>query len=239
MSNQLKALHDRLLAEKPADAVHDPATCVLCAMEDQPAHKPKGGTTMGDFTQADMDAAVVAAKAELQKDIDALQAKLAELSTAAQETEVGKAVAEAVAAKETALSELQTKLDAAEAAKNTAETALSDLEAFWAKAIEDAATAEALEAKKTERLAEAKDIGVFTDEELTEKADRFAAMSDEDWADRTGEWKAIAGKKTAGAGTTTTTAFQASRQSTSDKPGSSLRLISEMRREGQDPRRTA
>lgn len=249
MSNQLKAIHDRLMADKPDEIEHDPAGCVFCiaALDTDPKNQPPGGPDMGDFTQAQVDELVEAAKAEAKKTTDALQARLDELEAASKDTEVGKAVAEAVAPLQTSISELQSKLDAAEAAKTTADANLADalafLEAEQTAQVEAAAVAE----RKDARLAEAAELKtkggapVFDEKYLAENADRFAAMDDEAWASRLDEWKLIASANPAAAPATPPgkTAFQASRQTTDPANGSSLHLISEMRRDGQDPRRIA
>lgn len=180
---------------------------------------------MGEFTQEDMDAAVAAAIADATS---SMNQRIAELEAAAMETEVGKAVAEAVTAKDAEISDLQAKLDAAEAAKTAAEARVTELEAAEAKRLEDELTA----ARREERVAKAKEIGVLSDEYVDKNADRFAAMSDDEWAGRVDEWAAIA--DAAGSSKTppppSATVLEATRISTSGESGSALSLIGAMRR---------
>lgn len=181
------------------------------------------------FTQADLDAAVAAATADLQKSLEELGAQV-------RDTEVGRAVAEAVATKETEVSGLQTQLDAAEAARTAAENKLTEVEQFWTDAIAAHEEAAAVAARRDSRVAEAKEAGVLSEEYVEEHADRFAAMSDEDFKTRLDEWRTIATQ----AGTKTTaipakTALVASR-ATDDKPSSALSYIGDLRRARVDPR---
>lgn len=179
------------------------------------------------FTQEDVDAAVAAATSDLQKRLDELGAQV-------QETEVGRAIADAVADKDTQISDLQSQLDAAEAARNAAENQLTEVSQFWADAIAEHEQELELTAKREERTTKAREAGVFSDEYITENADRFAAMSDGDFAARLDEWRLIASK----AGTTTSaepkrTALVASAAET---PKTRLGFIGELRAARVDPR---
>lgn len=229
--NELKVLHDQLLASKPEGAEHDEATCPLCAMETDESHDTNPGGSMPEsFTQDDLDAAIAAATADLQKRLDELGAQV-------RDTEVGRAVAEAVAAKETEVSELQAQLDAAEAARTAAENKLNETEEFWAAAIAAQEEAATVAARREQRVAEAKEASVLSDEYVEQNADRFAAMSDDDFGARLEEWRAIA----AAAGTTKTpgipakTALVAAR-ATDEQPASALAFIGDLRRARVDPR---
>jgi DNA repair exonuclease SbcCD ATPase subunit len=227
---ELKVLHDQLLAAKPEEAQHEEATCPFCAAGADATHDTNSGGSMPEsFTQAELDAAVAAASADLQK-------RLEELGAQVRDTEVGQAVAEAVAAKETEVSELQNKLDAAEAARTAAENKLSETEKYWAETIAAAEDAAQVAARRDERVAEAKKAGVLADAYVDENADRFAAMSDEDFTARLDEWKAIA----AAAGTKTgdipaKTALAAAR-ATDEQPTSALSFIADLRRDRVDPK---
>lgn len=183
------------------------------------------------FTQDDVDVAVAAATAELQK-------RLIDLEGQVQETEVGKAVADAIAPKDASIAELQTKLDSAEAARTAAETKLTETEQFWTTAIAEQEQAVALAARRDARIAAAKEAAVFSDDYIAEQADRFAAMTDDDFTARLDEWRLIAaekGTKDEGSKIPATTALQASRADETTT-GSALGYISEMRTHGQDPR---
>lgn len=229
VTTELKVLHDQLLAAKPDEATHDEATCPLCALGADATHDTNSGGSMPEsFTQADLEAAVAAATSDLQK-------RLEELGAQVRDTEVGQAVAEAVAARETEVSELQTKLDAAEAARTAAENKLSETEKYWTDAISAAEEAAQVAARRDERVAEAKSAGVLADAYVDEHADRFAAMSDEDFKARLDEWRAIA----AAAGTKTddipaTTALNAAR-ATDAPPTSALAYIGDFRRDHVNP----
>lgn len=226
---ELKVLHDQLLAARPEGAEHDEATCPLCAMETVDHDTNPGGSMPETFTQADLDAAVAAATADLQT-------RLEELGAQVRDTEVGRAVAEAVAAKETEVSELQAQLDAAEAARTAAESKLTETEQFWADAIASHEEQATVAARRDERVAKAKEASVLSEEYLEKNADRFAAMTDEDFAARLEEWRAIA----AAAGTKNSaipakTALVAAR-STEEAPASALAYIGDLRRARVDPR---
>lgn len=231
-SSELKVLHDQLLAAKPEAAKHDEATCPLCALGTDASHDTNSGGSMPEsFTREEVETAVAAATADLQKRLDELGAQV-------RDTEVGRAVADAVAARETEVSDLQAKLDAAEAARTAAENKLTETEQFWADAIATAEEAAQVAARREGRVAEAKKAGVLSDAYVDENADRFAAMTDEDFRNRLDEWKAIAA---ATAGKTSTdipahTALQAVRDTSEDQPKSALAYIGALRRDRVDPK---
>lgn len=179
------------------------------------------------FSQDDLDAAVAAATGPLQK-------RLAELEAQVQETEVGKAVAEAVATEAARTAELQTQLDKAEAARTAAENRLAETEQFWTQAIAEHQAAAELESRREQRIAQATDAGVFAEDYVLANADRFAAMSDEDFNARLAEWALIASKAPA---TTTpaTTALTASKTE-STATASQLGLLGELTTRRIDPR---
>jgi lysozyme family protein len=180
------------------------------------------------FTQADLDAAIAAATSDLQK-------RLEELGAQVRDTEVGHAVTEAVAAKDTEVAELQSKLDAAEAARTAAEHKFSESEQFWTDAVASAQQEAEAAARREQRVAAAKAAGVLADSYVDENADRFAAMADEEFNARLDEWRAIAnaaGVKTGGI--PSSTALEASR-ATEDAPVSALAYIGEFRRQRVDP----
>lgn len=186
------------------------------------------------FTQDELDAAVAAASAPLQQ-------RLAELEAQVQETEVGRAVTDAVAAKETTIAELQQQLDAAVAARTTAESTLTETEQYWADAIAAHEAAVELAARAQERAAKAKELGVFNDEYIAENAERFAAMTDEDFNARIEEWQLIASKrepvgfKAAVSNIPAQTALVASRPDAT-ATGSALGRLAELKARRVDPR---
>lgn len=210
-NNELRAFHDRLLEVMPSGAEHKEGDCPICSVTAAETIRTQGGV-MPEFSQADIDAAVAAATGPLQQ-------RLAELEAQAQESEVGKAVAQAVGEKDTLITDLQTQLDTATAARTAAETKLAETEKYWVDAIAAHEEAVAVAARKETRIGQAAELGVFNDEYIAANADRFAAMSDEDFAARIEEWKLIAASAKPGEGKTppATTAMVASR---SDNAGS-------------------
>lgn len=77
---------------------------------------------------------------------------------------------------------LQTKLDQAEAAKASAESKVSDVANYLEAVKTEADEAAALEARKSDRVAEIAKLVTFSDEYVTENADRWAAQSEDDFA---------------------------------------------------------
>ena len=190
MSRSLKDLHDRLMADRPEGATHEPDSCPFCAMEDA----ADGGdmTYTEDELKAKVDEAVKAA-------VEKREAKIAELSSAQQTSETAKAVTEAVAAKDNEIAELRGDLDKAvlEAAGAKAER---DSVVAWLESEKTAAEErEAAGARKESRLAKLKEVAHFPDDYLEQNADRFAAMSDEEFDSRCAEYAALSGNgKSAG-----------------------------------------
>lgn len=184
---------------------------------------------MSTYTEDELRAAVEAAVGGLRTELDGLRASAAEQETAAQ-TEVR--ITEAKAPLEAKVVELQTALDAAvlEAANEKARA--DSFEAEKAAAVE-AAT---LEARKDDRLAKVKEVANFPETYLAANADRFVAMSDEDFEARLDEYRNIAAKATGTDGIPTTTALTATREGEAPKAGSAVRDLFAMRRAGVDPR---
>jgi hypothetical protein len=219
MSRSLKALHDQLLEEKPEGAVHEPESCPFCAME-EPAD---GGTDM-TYTEEDLkakvDEAVTAAIAERD-------AKIASLESAQQTSETAKAVADAVAAKDSELSDLRGELDKAvlEAANAKADR---DAVVAWLEGEKTAAEeAAAAAARKDTRLAKLKEVASFPDDYLERNADRFAAMSDDEFDARCTEYAALNGGKPASNGEVPSTmpGLQAGLEGPSTARGSAVKEL--------------
>jgi DNA repair exonuclease SbcCD ATPase subunit len=223
----LKAIHDQLLADMPEGAEHDEATCPMCALEVEENTTP-GGSMPETFTQEDLDAAVTAMS-------DTLQQRLKELEAQVQESEVGRAVAQATEAKDAEISQLQQRIDAAEASRTAAENKLNEVEQFWVDAIATQQAASELDARKERRVTEAKQAGVFSDDYINENAERFAAMSDEDFSARLEEWRLIAAKTGESTPAPARTALAAS-ASGQTPPASNLSVVSELRGMRVDPR---
>lgn len=198
MSNQLKAFHDLLLQMKPDGAPHCEESCALCASEADPETTNREEWRMSTFTQEQVDALLedAKAKAEAAESRTAeLQARVDELETQFKESEVGAAVAEAVAAKDAEIADLAAKLDAETARAATAEstfeafkTELAELEAERVRAAE-------LEARKVQRTEEVKALEVFSDEKIAENIDRWSALDEDEFKARLSEWADIKASK--------------------------------------------
>lgn len=190
MDRSLKSLHDRLLAERPDGAVHDVSVCPFCA---------DGGTSMTTYTE---DELTEATKAAVDKATAPLRLQVAELEAAQQSTEVQEAVAAAKADFDTQLAQIEADkakiaADLDEAVlKCEAERQRADQLVAW---LEGEATAEAeriaTEARKDTRLAAVKEVACFPDEYLEANAQRFAAMTDEDFEASIESYKAITAAK--------------------------------------------
>lgn len=194
---------------------------------------------MSTFTQEQVDAAVSKAVADATAP---LQTKLAELESVSKESEVGKAVADAVAPLNEQIADLQTKLDTATVEKAAADEAKAAVEAWWETAIAEKVEGDAAAARKDERLAKLKEVAPEgAHAYLDENADRFAAMSDEDFTARIEEYGVVAKKEEAPATfIPAATALQAAREGgaggAGTQTGSMLGELSSLRRSLTDPR---
>lgn len=243
MSEGLKELHDRLLAEQPTGAAHDKAKCPLCAMEtiDQGgtvthAPEPKGGSGVSTYSEEDLQAKVAEAVSKATKD---LNDELAAIKAGQEQTEIDAKIAEATAERDTQIADLQGQLDRAVVEAAEAKKAKEDLEAFLQSEVEAAANAELASARKDDRLTKIREVAAHIPEEyLSEHGDRFAAMSDEDFEARLEEMRVIAGKATDDI--PVHTSFTASRDNGNNggggNKGSALGLIRELRSGETDPR---
>jgi hypothetical protein len=209
-----KALHDRLLAEKPDGATHDETACPICAMTDEPGGTTdditEGGSMSTTYTEEELKAAVDAATLPLA-------ARIKDLEASHQESEVEAAVAAAKAESDAKIAEVQAELDAkvieAEAEKTRADGIVAWLDEQKTIA-EQAAVAEA---RKAERLDAVKEVANFPAEYLEKNADRFAAMSDEDFDTAIDGFKAaIARTEEKGDGIPAKTALHAGLDTTTD-----------------------
>lgn len=144
-----------------------------------------------------------------------LEAKVSELTAATETSATDAAVAAAKVELEAQIADLQSKLDTATLEAEAAKKSHDDLvEYFEGEAAAIQAAAE-LEARKSERVAAVKEAASFPDEYLEANADRFAAMSDEQFEAALEDWKAIAPKGTAKDDIPSTTAMTASRSNDS------------------------
>lgn len=160
--------HDELLAKKPEGAEHDESNCVFCNTNKT---SPQGGV-MKTYTEEDLTSAVNEAVAPLAAELATLRAEKTQETIDAQ-------IAEAVAAAEAAVTEIQNKLDAAELSVANA-TQERDAIVEWLKAETAAEEAAALVAVlREERKAAVKEVATsFTDEQIEAKLDRWVAMDE-------------------------------------------------------------
>jgi uncharacterized coiled-coil protein SlyX len=230
-TNELRALHDRLLEVIPQGAEHKEGDCPICSVTAAETIRTQGGVMPEQFSQADLDAAVAEATGPLQQ-------RLADLEAQAQESEVGKAVAQAVGEKQTQIADLQTELDTATAARTAAETKLAETEKYWVDAVAAHEEAVVVAARKEQRIGQATELGVFNADYIAANADRFAAMSDDEFTARIEEWKLIAASAKPGETKTppATTAMVASRTDTGTHPSSKLNRLAELRARNVDLR---
>jgi hypothetical protein len=227
----LKGLHDRLLAEKPEGAVHEP--CVLCAMTDDnggtDGHK---GGSVSDQTYTEDEL-----KSELAKATAALEARVKELETSQQVSEVESRVAAIKAEKDAEIADIQRQLDEA-VLQAAGERLRADAIVEWLEAEKTAAEQAAEQAaRRDERLAKVKEVANFPEEYLVKHADRFAAMTDEDFeahVEGLREIAAAAGLKPAGSTLPDKTGLHAARDdNTSTRSvGSATKEIFALRRSG-------
>lgn len=234
MDAGLIEVHQKLLTEKPEGAEHDEKSCPLCALAAEgtaPHVEPEGTmtTTVADpatFTAEDVKSqvdAAVAAAVEAARD-----QLITELSALAEDADA-----------EAKIADLESKLDAATAALAAAEQKATETEQFWAEAIEAHEAAEVAAARKDERLAELAAAVTLPEEFVKENADRFAAMSDEDWAAKLNDFRIAAGKTEGESTIPSTTVLTAAREGaagTGAPTGSMLSELGSLRHTLTDPR---
>lgn len=229
--DELKALHDALIAAKPAGANHDSEQCPLCAAQSDGTGSPANGGDMSrTFTQEELDAAVAEAVKNLQTELETFKVQ-------ASQSEVETRIAEAKAEADAQVKELQSQLDAAVLEAQKAKQDHSDLVTYLEAEKTAAETAAAQAARRDERLDKVKEVANFPDEYMTANAERWAAMGDEDFEAALADYKLSGTKKDEG--TTqipSQTAMQAGREEAS-KSTSALREVFELHRLGVDPRR--
>jgi hypothetical protein len=184
MTTSLKEVHDRLLACKPEGAAHDPDSCPLCAMED--TGEENMTTYTEDEVQAKVEEAVKASRASLD-------AEIADLKTKLGESEADQAVAAAVAEKDKEISELQSELDKAQVELGNVTAERDAIVAWLEKEKADQERAAEIAARKETRIEALKKVANFQADYLEKNADRFAAMSEEEFETRCAEYAALSG----------------------------------------------
>lgn len=209
-------LHDDLLAAQPEGARHDADICPFCvekasrttASDPSGSGRPdvseksentstEGGTTppMNDISQAAHEAllqkAVKDAVAEATKTTEAALATKTEEAAAATKT-VEELTAE-VAGLKTDNERLNKELDAAQVKLTSATEEVATLKEQAAEAEKAKELAE-VASKRGEQV---KNLKLFPEEYVAEKASKWAGLTDEAWGEQLEEWKQL---KPAGAG---------------------------------------
>lgn len=180
----ISQLHNKLLESMPDGANH-PEDCPICNAGDGAELHPGG--VMSTFTQEELDAAVEAA-------ITALKSEVADLQRKLEKSDAEDAFASEKAELETQIAELQVKLDAAVLEATAAKTEYAGLVSYLEAQVSEQAEEEARKQKKADRIAKMRAYA-FTDEQVEERADRWAAMDDEQFESYLADLEAIGNKK--------------------------------------------
>ena len=202
---QAVKLHDDLLAGMPDGARHDTDICPFCVDNAQ--------TTTSRIPPGDAGPDVSENKSTSTE--GGTNPTMSDISQEAHEALLQKAVADAVKATESALASKTDELAAAKSKVEELETEKSTLNAETDRLNKELDTAqvkltsateevETLKKEKTEteekaKLAEVaskrsdqvKNLKLFPDEYVTEKASKWAGLTDEAWGEQLEEWKAI------------------------------------------------
>lgn len=174
-------------------------------------------------------------KAAIEEATAPLAARLVQLQAAAQESEVEGRIAAMKAEADAEIEEVRAQLDSAVLAR---EAAVSELAEFKAGLEELAAAQEqaaAQEARREERLARVREVASFSDEYIELNADRWVALSDEDFEARMSEWASLVPSK--GDSIPKHTALTAARESTDRSGMGAIRDVLSLRMEHVDPRK--
>lgn len=175
-----------------------------------------------------------------------LESKLRELEGAKHENAASAKVAEMTAQFDAERNELNSKLDAAVLEAQTAKDEKTAILAYLEEIrVENERAAEVARLRE-ERVVKVKEVASFTDEYIAERADAWAALSEDAFEATLADWKAISEKaaKAASAPKTeksakpeSTIPAETAMASTSESTGSVLHeVISGFRAKGVDPR---
>lgn len=188
---------------------------------------------MTTFTQEDIDAAVAQVRAELETKISELTAK----------NEQSEAEARFIADREELEAQivaLQADHDGAVLRADQAEKDYIDLVAFLEGTEAETAAAAALAEARTGRLEKVAAYN-FAEEYVTANADRWAAMSEDDFAALTSDWDAVLAKREQARSTATGSVLpKATAMTASSEEIDSTALMAEvlnMKFNGNDPRK--
>ena len=178
--DELRKQHDEYIANKPEGMSDDEFAQIIdehkssdCPFCNENAHieQPTEGGDMETFTKDELDAAVAAAVAPVQTELESLK-------EAAAESEVDSRVAEAKAEAAAAIEDLQGKLDAAVLEAENAKKELEDVHAFLATEAERAELAELAVAIREDRKARIQEVANFPADYLEGNLDRWCAKDE-------------------------------------------------------------
>lgn len=218
MDRRAIELHDEALELMPEGASHDEASCPICveksslevesntdnssSKEDEPKEGSMSENKTDTLSQETHDAllrsAVQDATAALTRDNEALTEQVEALTSERDEAK------EKVSTLEGEVARLNDEFDSAQVELAAANEKVEELEADIAQRDEEAELREVAQ----ERAKQVRNLKLFPDEAIDEKAERWARLSDEEWAERLDEWKGIqttTGGEEAGGKTTTST----------------------------------
>lgn len=190
--DELKRQHDEILSNKPESmSDEDFASYVEEHKEDCPfcndkliaSDDPKEGGDMDKtFTQEELDAAVSAAVAPVQAELDSLKESAAK-------DEVDSRVAEVQAESDTKIADLQAQLDTSVLEATNAKQELADLVSYLEAEKESAELAELYEAIKAERSQLIKEVANFPEEYFNENIDLWCSKDEAEFASLVESWK--------------------------------------------------
>lgn len=196
-------LHDELLAVMPEGARHDSDICPMCVEKASATSDPsgsgrpdvsksenpstEGGTIppMSDISQEAHEALLKKAVEEALKTSDAALATKSDEAKAA--TDKAKELEDEVASVKADNDRLNKELDAAQVKLKSAEEEVASLKEAATKAEEEAKLAE-VASKRSDQV---KNLKLFSDEYVSEKASKWATLEDADWAEQLEEWKQL------------------------------------------------
>lgn len=181
------------------------------------------------YTEDELRAAVEAAVASLA-------AQLHQAQTAAQVSEVEARISTAREEARAEIEEIQRQLDAAVVEAGAAKGELAAYKADIEELAADEVRKAEIASKRTSRITRAKEVASFPDGYVEERADSWAALSDEEFEGRCAEW-AAASPSGLGSQIPMKTAFTAARETGTNHKGSGMKEVMDLRFSRVDPRR--
>lgn len=201
MDRRAIELHDEALELMPEGASHDEVSCPICVEksslkegnhnddsssdEDEPEEGKMSGENTDTLSKETHDAllrtAVQDATAALTRDNEALTEQVEALTSERDEAS-GK-----VSTLEGEVARLNDELDTTQVELSAANEKVEELESDIAQRDEEAQIREVAQ----ERAKQVRNLKLFPDEAIDERAERWARLSDEEWAERLDEWKGI------------------------------------------------